>query len=82
MPASYFSQPVDAAPTNSETLERSLAALRLELPVSVASHHEKIVRREINRLTDALSKIARGYPCETKEDMQRMAKEAIPQHLR
>jgi hypothetical protein len=42
------------------TLDRSLMALRLELPESVANSHEAIVRAEIGRLTTVLARIANG----------------------
>lgn len=37
---------------------------------------------DLSRLQGALQKVSRGYPCETQEDMRRVAREALPPHLR
>lgn len=77
----YFSHLIEK-PTHHETLEASLAALTDEVRFDVLRHHTKIVRSEVERLTNALEMIAKGFPCQTMEDMQRMAREAIPTQRR
>jgi hypothetical protein len=77
----YFTHTIER-PTNSETLEAALEALRDELPTDVHRDFSHRVRMEVERLTTALSKVARAYPCGTIEDMRRVAKEAIPERYR
>lgn len=73
---SYFSVEIEQN-THSATLEASLEALKLELRDDVHREHARRVRGEISRLTGALEKIAKGYPCGSMEDMRRVAKDAI-----
>ena len=73
----YFSR-FRVSASHRATLTSSLEALRDELPGDVARHHEQLVRAEVQRLSLALQNIAKGYPCDTAEDMQRVAREALP----
>lgn len=63
--------------TQSGMLNRCLMALRLEVPQVVADDVERIVRAEVDRLSGALEKVANRWPCETAEQMQRVAREAL-----
>jgi hypothetical protein len=78
----YKTENVKSVPTRSDMLDQSFQDIRRELPQDVADHHERIVRMEIARLMQALKNIERGYPCVTKEDMQRVARETIPAKYR
>ena len=73
----YFSR-FHVGSSQREALNSSLEALQHELPSDVASHHAQLVQTELQRLTMALQKIAKGYPCQTAEHMQRVAREVLP----
>jgi hypothetical protein len=65
-------------PSHSATTDRSLEAIKKIVPADVADHHEMIMHRHIEQLMGALESIAKGFPCSTKEAMQRVANNALP----
>jgi hypothetical protein len=43
---------------------------------------EAQLQARLQRFRDALTKIANGYPCETAEDMRRVARETLGSNCR